>query len=164
MKSQVQAPGPRHATCIIDDEVFTLAHAYPVHMLIVLLSLLCTSSTPTAQLEYTKLQLECIDCYCYLHACEQLRMVIHPVCTSSHNHHQGISNHVRHVWSLLFDWVVLELHVCFSHLIIRTKQIYFILLLLLLFVSWFLLLHFLHKQVHPPHYKTQQVHVHISVN
>ena len=59
------------------------------------------------------------------------------------------------VW--LFDWVVLGLHVCFSHLIIGTKQIYVILLLLLfLLISRFLLLHFLHKQVHPPHYKAQQ--------
>ena len=52
--------------------MFDLVHAQPVHMLIVLLSLLCTWPTPTVLLEYTQLQLGCIDTDCYLHACEQL--------------------------------------------------------------------------------------------
>ena len=59
-----------HAARIIDDNVFNLACAQIV--LIVLLSLLSTYPTPTVLLEYTKLQLSCIDCYCCLHACEHV--------------------------------------------------------------------------------------------
>ena len=51
-----------------------LAHAQIIHMLIVLphVNCLCTymKPTPTALLEHTKLQLSCIDCPAYLHACE----------------------------------------------------------------------------------------------
>ena len=57
--------------------VFNLAHAQPVRILIVLLSLLCTWPTPTVLLEYTKLQLQLaplIATY-YLHGCEQLHAV-----------------------------------------------------------------------------------------
>ena len=52
---------------------FNLAHAQPVHVLNVLLSLLCTWPTPTVLLEYTKLQLCCIDYYRYnLHGCAHI--------------------------------------------------------------------------------------------
>ena len=53
--------------------MFNLAHAQIVLVLIVLLSLLCTlymAYSYTILLEYTNLQLGCIDCYCYVHACE----------------------------------------------------------------------------------------------
>ena len=46
-----------------------------MHVLIVLLSLLCTWPTPTVLLEYTQLQLGCIGTDFYLHACEQLHAV-----------------------------------------------------------------------------------------
>ena len=64
--------------------MFDLVHAQPVHVLIVLLSLLCTWPTPTALLEYTQLQLGCIDTDCYLHACEQLHAVKYGNASSVH--------------------------------------------------------------------------------
>ena len=54
--------------CIIDDDVYwhtpRLCTAYCITNFSVYMSI------PTVLLEYTNLQLGCIDCYCYLHACE----------------------------------------------------------------------------------------------
>ena len=69
---------------LVDDDMFDLVHAQPVHVLIVLLSLLCTWSTPTVLFEYTQLQLGCIDTDFYLHACEQLHAVKHGHASSVH--------------------------------------------------------------------------------
>ena len=60
-----------HRAVHCDDVYLARAHAQIVPVLIVLLNLLCTLPyTPTVLLEYTSLQLGCIEYYCYLHACE----------------------------------------------------------------------------------------------
>ena len=65
--SKTLQPCPRHT---VHDHWWcvSLAHTQIVHMHVVLLSLLCIH--PNLLLDYTKLQLGCIDCYYYLHTCE----------------------------------------------------------------------------------------------
>ena len=97
MKSQVQAPGPRRATCIIDDEVFNLAHAQPVHMLIVqcitkssvyIVYNYCSAwvHKAAAWAHWLLLLLACM----WAAACSQVWKFIQSA-WSSHNHHRGYS-------------------------------------------------------------------------
>ena len=47
-----------HRVCVLWNSSITKSSVYIAY------------SRPTVLLEYTNLQLGCIECYCYLHACE----------------------------------------------------------------------------------------------
>ena len=101
MKSQEQArqciaalARARRAACIMhcDDVYLARAHAQIVHVLIVLLSLLCTYSLlPLFCLSTQTYSLGALNATVHVSSCQQSCMVIHSVYTSALQLHRGIS-------------------------------------------------------------------------
>ena len=100
-----------------------------MHVLIVLLSLLCTLPTPTVLFEYTQLQLGCIDTDFYLHACEQLHAVKHPVCMKlqqsppRHQHFSALIQNCFVYWmSNTFWWHIKLIQRLYRHPALITQS------------------------------------------